>query len=61
MMFTNNPFADLTFFLPALVMQAYIVLMIFAVPIGTIFDAYHKGSAKFFTQWRKKVAAAAQR
>ena len=60
-MFTSNPFADLTGFLPPLVMQAYIVLMIFAVPIGTILETYHKGSAKFFAQRRKKAAAAAQR
>lgn len=60
-MFTSNPFADLTVFLPPLVMQAYIVLMIFAVPIGTILETYHKGSAKFFAQRKKKAAAAAQR
>lgn len=60
-MFTSNPFAHLTAFLPAVVMQAYIVLMIFAVAIGTLFDAYHKGSAKFFARRREQAAAAAKR
>lgn len=61
-MFTSNPFADLTVFLPPLVMQAYIVLMIFAVAIGTLFDMLHKSSAKFFVrQWKKSKAAAKRR
>jgi hypothetical protein len=61
-MFTSNPFAELTVFLPPLVMQVYIVLMIFAVAIGTLFDMLHKSSAKFFfRQWRKSKAAATRR
>ena len=61
-MFTSNPFAELTVFLPSLGMQAYIVLMIFAVAIGTLFDMLHKGSAKFFMrQWKKSKAAAKRR
>jgi len=61
MMFTNNPFAALTNFLPPLVVQVYIVLMMLAVVIGTLFDVYHKGSAKFFARRRAKSDAAAQR
>jgi hypothetical protein len=58
-MFTSNPFADLTIFLPPVFMQAYIVLMIFAVAIGTLFDMLHKSSAKFFVrQWKKSKIAA---
>ena len=60
-MFTSNPFVDLAAFLPPLVMQVYVVLMIFAVAIGTLFDMLHKGSAKFFIQQRKKSKAAATR
>ena len=60
-MFTSNPFADLAVFLPPLVMQVYIVLMIFAVALGTLFDMLHKSSAKFFMQQRKKSKAAATR
>lgn len=58
-MFTSNPFADLTVFLPSLVMQIYIVLMILAVAIGTLYDMLHKSSARFFVrQWKKSKAAA---
>ncbi len=58
-MFTSNPFADLTVFLPPLVMQVYIVLMVLAVALGTLFDMLHKKSATFFVrQWKKSKAAA---
>jgi small-conductance mechanosensitive channel len=61
-MFTGNPFADLMVFLPPHVMQVYIVLMILAVAIGTLFDMLHKNSAKFFVrQWKKSKAAATRR
>lgn len=59
-MFTSNPFADLTAFLPALAMQVYIVLMILAVAMGTVFDLLHKRSAEFFALRRKKSKAAAK-
>jgi len=58
-MFTSNPFAELAVFLPPLVMQVYIVLMIAAVAIGTLFDMLHKRSARFFMQQRRKSRAAA--
>jgi hypothetical protein len=61
MMFTNNPFAALPDFLSPLGMQVYIVLMLLAVVIGTLFDVYHKGSARFFAQRSEKSNAAAQR
>ncbi len=60
-MFTSNPFADLAVFLQPLVMQVYIVLMIFAVAIGTLVDMLHKSSAKFFLRQREKSKAAATR
>ncbi len=56
-MFTSNPFAELTVFLPPLAMQVYIVLMVFAVIIGTVFDMLHKSSAKFFAQQQAKSKA----
>ena len=49
----SNPFADLTVFLPPLVMQVYVVLMALAVAIGTLFDMVHKRSAEYFLQRRK--------
>ncbi len=60
-MFISNPFTLLTEFLPPLVMQVYVALMIFAVAVGTAFDLYHKGSAEFFALRRKQSNAAAQR
>ncbi len=60
-MFTSNPFADLTVFLPPLAMQAYIVLMMFAVVVGTVFDMLHKSSGKFFALQLKKSKATATR
>jgi hypothetical protein len=61
MMFTHNPFAALTNFFPPLVMHIYLVLMILAVVVGTLFDVYHKGSAKFFARRREASEAAATR
>jgi len=60
-MFTNNPFAALTDFLPLFVVQVYIVLMALAVVGGTLFDVVHKGSAKFFARRREQSEARAQR
>jgi len=61
MMLTSNPFAALEDFWPPLVMQVYIVLMMVAVVLGTLFDVHHKGSAKFFARRKEKSEAAAQR
>ena len=53
-MFTSNPFAELSAFIPPTVMQVYIVAMILMVAGGTLFDMYHKKSAAyFFRTWRK--------
>ncbi len=59
-MFTNNPFAAVTDFLSPLAMQVYLVLMVLAVVIGTLFDIPHKGSAKFFALRKEKSNAAAK-
>ncbi len=60
-MFTNNPFAALSEFLPAGAMQLYVVLMALAVIAGTLFDVAHKGSAKFFAQRREQSRSRAKR
>lgn len=60
-MFTDNPFVLVTEFLPPLFMRFYIVLMILAVVAGTAYDMYHKRSAQFFLQERKRSRAAATR
>ncbi|MDD5248207.1 MAG: hypothetical protein PHY45_04435 [Rhodocyclaceae bacterium] len=60
-MFVSNPFSLLTEFLSPVVMQIYVVLMLLAVALGTLFDLRHKRSAEFFFWRRKQAEAAAQR
>jgi hypothetical protein len=56
-MFTINPFAALTDFLPPAAMQAYLLFMAAAVAAGTLYDVVHKGSAKyFFESWRNSTS-----
>ncbi len=53
MMFTSNPFAELSASMSPAIVQAYIVIMIILVVAGTLFDVVHKGSARyFFESWR---------
>ena len=47
-MFATNPFAELSAFVSAGLMQAYVVVMILLVIGGTLFDVMHKRSAKYF-------------
>lgn len=60
-MLTSNPYSLLTEFLPPLVMQVYVVLMILAVAGGTAFDLYHKRSAEYFARRREAARALASR
>jgi hypothetical protein len=51
--FTSNPFSELAAFMPPVVMQVYVVVMILLVVGGTLFDIAHKKSAKYFIEhWR---------
>ena len=61
-MFTGNPFAELSAFIPPAVMQTYIVVMILMVVCGTLFDIFHKRSAAyFFRAWRNSKGRATRR
>ncbi|MEE2955060.1 MAG: adenylyl-sulfate reductase [Pseudomonadota bacterium] len=52
-MFTSNPFAALSTFIPPYAMKTYVIVMILLVLGGTLFDMFHKKSAKFFFEnWR---------
>jgi predicted small integral membrane protein len=54
LMFSSNPFAELSKVLSPETMQAFVVVMILLVVLGTLFDIMHKGSAKyFFANWNK--------
>lgn len=53
-MLTSNPFAELSATISPSVMQWYVILMLLLVVGGTLYDVWHKGSAKyFFENWRK--------
>ncbi len=60
-MITTNPFSELSAFVPAAIMQVYIVLMIVAVIGGTILDTIHKKSAQYFFENAKKAEKNARR
>ncbi len=47
-MFTSNPFAELSAFVPPGMMQLFVVVMALLVVGGTLFDVIHKQSAKYF-------------
>jgi len=52
-MFTSNPFAEVSAFIPPAFMPTFVVVMVALVVAGTLFDVIHKGSAKyFFENWR---------
>jgi len=60
-MFTANPFAPLSAFVSPAVMQGYILLMVLAVALGTLFDLLHEKKAEFFLRQRRRAKAAARR
>jgi len=47
-MFTSNPYAELSAYVPASLMQTFIIVMILFVVGGTLFEIIHKQSAKYF-------------
>jgi hypothetical protein len=53
-MLTTNPFADLAASVQPGIMQAFVVVMIFFVVAGTLFDVAHKKSAKYFFAHSRK-------
>lgn len=58
-MFTTNPFASLA--LSPAVMQGYVIAMFLLVVAGTLFDVWHKGSARyFFENFRRSKARGAR-
>lgn len=59
-MFADNPFIPATNFLPSLLMQIYVALMVVAMAVATVFDLYHTRSARFFAQQRTRSRAAAR-
>ena len=58
-MFTTNPFVPLTDWVSPAVLQGYIVLMVLAVAVGTVFDLLHGQKIRFFLHARRQAKAAA--
>ena len=56
-----NPFFAAAEFLPAWFLPAYVVSMIGAVLAGTLFDLWHKRSARYFALHRQRLRARATR
>ena len=60
-MVTSNPFAELSASISPGLMQTYVIIMILLVAGGTLFDIWHKKSAKyFFDNWRNAKAKGTQ-
>lgn len=53
-MFAINPFETLSGTIPVGVMQTFVVVMILLVVGGTIFDVVHKGSARYFSDLKRR-------
>jgi len=53
-MLSSNHFAELSAFVPPIVMQTYLIVMILMVVGGTLYDIMEKKSARyFFDNWQK--------
>ncbi len=53
-MITTNPFSELSEFMPSIAMQAFVVVTIILVVVGTLFDIIHKKNVKYFFDNAKK-------
>lgn len=60
-MFAENPFAQVLQVVPEIALQAYVAIMAIAVVVGTLLDAWHKGSAHYFSERRTLARKLAKR
>ncbi len=60
-MFFDNPFSHLAASIPPGIMQAFIVVMIALVALGTLFDIVHKKSARYFFENARRAKSGAKR
>jgi len=54
-MITTNPFLELSEFVPPIVMQGYVVIMMILVILGTLLDIIHKKNVRYFFENAKKA------
>ncbi len=60
-MFNSNPFAELSTSVSPAIMQTYVVAMAILVVVGTLFDVFHKKSAKYFFENMRASKARAKK
>ena len=60
-MMTINPFSQLSVFIPSIAMQAFVVVLVTLVVIGTVVDMIHKKNVKYFFENAKKAKKQATR
>ena len=60
-MFLTNPFLLLSETVPAILMQAFVILMALLVIIGTLLDIIHKKNVKYFFENAKKAKLSAKK
>ena len=53
-MISTNPFSMLSNDIPAIVMQAFVIVMGLLVVLGTLVDIIHKKNVKYFLKMQKK-------
>ena len=58
-MITINPFAEVSLIVSPIIMQAFVVLMLILVVIGTFFEMLHKKNVTYFFQNAKKAKQSA--
>jgi len=56
---TVNPFAEVSQLLPSILMQAFVVLMVLLIVVGTFFEMLHKKNINYFFQNAKKAKQSA--
>jgi len=60
-MININPFSQLSDFVPSIVMQSFVIIMIISVVVGTFLDIIHKKNVKYFFENIKKSKKSASR
>jgi len=58
-MITVNPFVEASQFVPSIVMQAFVILMVTLVVVGTFFEMLHKKNFTYFFQNVRKAKLSA--
>ena len=60
-MITTNPFSVLSETIPAIAMQAFVIVMALLVVVGTLLDIIHKKNVKYFFENAKKAKESAKK